>query len=73
MAANHQLIVLACSSEGEFVQPCDIRDQDIDPATIPTYIRYKWHQQIIQYQSLVYGGLCVHVLLCAGNTDGLPL
>lgn len=73
MGAKCQLTAVACSSEGEFVQPCHIRDQDLDPATISTYIRYSWHQQIIQHQYLVYWDLCVHVQLCAGHPDGLSL
>lgn len=73
VVANRQLTAVACSSEGESVQPCHIRDQNLDSATIPTYIRQKLQQQVIQYQSLVYLGLCVHVQLCASHPDGFPL
>lgn len=73
LVANRQLTAVAFPGESDYVQSCHIRNEDLDPAAIPTYIRCRWHQQIIRYQSLVYWGLCVYILLCAGDSDGLSL
>ena len=73
MMANGQLTALAFRGEVECLHLCRIHDKDLNLAAIPTYICCTWPQQVVRYKSLVYGDLCISILLCAGNPDGVPL